>query len=174
VLRQGLAEPRCAPDRPRYAIGPIHEVFGKAFTDRGRQEYSKFRTMASPSIRRGMASRRGETTRRQMANRFGKEPPASRHRKCRPMSRSIRPKRATTDPGNQCGPGKQTRSESHLPLLLQRSSAPVRLLTLGQVRMRVDGRAVRLDTIREVLESILRDVPRRDDDVLVRRMVTAR
>jgi hypothetical protein len=86
----------------------------------------------------------------------------------------IRPKRATTDPGNQCGPGKQTRSESHLPLLLQRSSAPVRLLTLDQVRMRVDGRAVRLDTIKEVLESILRDVPRRDDDVLVRRMVTAR
>jgi len=40
--------------------------------------------------------------------------------------------------------------------------------------MRVDGRAVRLDTIKEVLESILRDVLRRDDDVLVRRMVTAR
>ena len=59
-----------------------------------------------------------------------------------------------------------------MPLLLQRSSAPVRLLTLDQVRMRVDGRAVRLDTIKEVLESVLRDVPRRDDDVLVRRMVT--
>jgi hypothetical protein len=86
---------------------------------------------------------------------------------------SIKPKRATTDPGNQCGPGKQTRSESHLPLLLQRSSAPVRLLTLDQARVRVDGRAVRLNTIKEVLESILRDVRRRDHDVLVRRMVTA-
>ena len=61
-----------------------------------------------------------------------------------------------------------------MPLLVQRSSAPVRLLTLDQVRMRVDGRAVRLDTIKEALESVLRDVPRRDDDVLVRRMVTAR
>ena len=83
------------------------------------------------------------------------------------------PKRAT-DLGNECGPGKQAGSESHLPLLLQRSNAPVRLLTLDQVRMRVDGRAVRLDTNKEVLESVLRDGPRRDDDVLVRRMVTAR
>jgi hypothetical protein len=48
----------------------------------------------------------------------------------------------------QCDPDKQTRSESHLPLLLRRSSAPVRLLTLDQARMRVDGRAVRLDTIK--------------------------
>jgi hypothetical protein len=90
------------------------------------------------------------------------------------LIRSIRPKRATTDPGNQCGTDKQTRSENHLSLLLQCTSAPVRLLTLDQVRMRVDGRAVRLDTIKEVLESVLRDVPRRDDDVLVRRMVKAR
>ena len=48
--------------------------------------------MASPSIRGGMASRRGETTQLQMASRFGKRQQVSRHRKCRPMRRSIRPK----------------------------------------------------------------------------------
>ncbi len=73
---------------------------------------------------------------------------------------------------NECGPGEQTGSESQLPLL-QRSSAPVRLLTLDQVRMRVDGRAIRLDTFQEVLEAVSRDVPRRDD-VLARRTVTGR
>src|SRR5271165_2794031 len=41
-----------------------------------------------------MVSRRGETTRHQMANRFGKRPHASRRRTCRPMPWSIRPKRA--------------------------------------------------------------------------------
>jgi hypothetical protein len=62
--------------------------------------------MATPSIRCGMPSRRGETTRRQMANRFGKKSQASRapadasvrrHRRAQggsPMRRSIAPKRA--------------------------------------------------------------------------------
>jgi hypothetical protein len=49
---------------------------------------------ASPSIRCGMASRRGETTRRQWAKWLGTKLQAWQHRKCRPMLRSITPKRA--------------------------------------------------------------------------------
>jgi hypothetical protein len=58
----------------------------------------------------------------------------------------------------------QAGSQGHLPLLHQRSSAPVRLLILDQVCMCLDGHEVRLDTHKEVLESVLRDVPRQDDD----------
>jgi hypothetical protein len=50
--------------------------------------------LAAPSIHCGMASQRGQTTRRQMVKLLVKKPQASRHRTCRRMRRSIRPKHA--------------------------------------------------------------------------------
>jgi hypothetical protein len=93
----------------------------KLFTGRGWQKYRKSDAMIAPSIRCGVASRRGRTAQRQIAKPFEKKPQGLGYRRCR---RSIRPHKFVAVHRDRCGrPGV---AEGRPSARINRSGLPVR------------------------------------------------
>ena len=80
-----------APPSWRRAVrGPaLDPVIGTRSRVEGDKRIERSKPWGVPSIRCGMASRRGQTTRRQMVKLLGKKPQVSRHRTCRRMRWSM-------------------------------------------------------------------------------------